>query len=64
MHIDGVVCEREEVGAGAGQEGCMQEVSFHQNLREMRELILQMSRRRAFQVEKQKMQRSGVPIVA
>lgn len=44
-------------GVEAGQEVFQQEVSFHQKLREMRELALLVSRRRAFQAEKQKTQR-------
>lgn len=48
----------EGFGVGAGQEGFVREVSFHQKLREMRERALQMTGRRALQEEKQKMQRS------
>ena len=44
-------------GVEADQEVFLQEVSFHQKLKEMRELALPVSRRRAFQAKKQKMQR-------
>lgn len=40
------------------REGSREEVSFHQNLKEMREPALQIPGRRAFQAEKQKMKRS------
>lgn len=41
---------------GWAREGFMQGASFHSKLREVRELALQISKKRALQAEKQRMQ--------